>query len=611
MAKGKARGFEALMGWLSGRGVDPDQAEALLRSLPNVDSMTPTDLQRVIDQMNAPAPRARMDSPVSVEDRVAGNPQTGMRPDPNIRSTLQELDPEFSSRIDTASPEEIMAAYRNAVNRAEGVRRGAPRQSPARVMDTPVASVPPPQGPVRQMELPLGPGAPEPNIRELLSGRLPPGMTGDRVAAHNSLRDSWPGPEDLEPEDLAAFMAELSPLQRQYLQALEKNNWLGFDYPSQAASAGLALPDAPRRWEMSPELLAARQALIDGYPRGPGVPGELSGPGQILTRQLDMIPAPLRGLPAPSQRRLGTTAGVPMGPSSMPVIDVPFEMVQPARRLTDNRPPAPGVPSRAATAADELIDGPSPGMRASQPEVPRPVDDGPKMPWGSLAGGLGLGLGLSQMMPEDAFKTPPASGSGPKNATTADLAEESRPAPKVEVTEETPQPTVKQGPPDYSSQARQLIARANDIQRQAGRQTPESIALINQANRLYEMAAEGRRNGSQPAIMPVEQQNQQTSSIQRNAQEQVAQNQGTDYRSQARRMMAELNIRSSQGNISSAEYSATKRRIDELFALADQEDNARRNPSQRDRRPNTGGGMGRVQFPPTRRLQTRRSPSTT
>jgi hypothetical protein len=259
-------------------------------------------------------------------------------------------------------------------------------------------------------------------------------------------------------------------------------------------------------------------------------------------------------------------------------------------------------------------------MRASQPEVPRPVDDGPKMPWGSLAGGLGLGLGLSQMMPEDAFKTPPASGATPKNSTTADLAEESRPAPKVEVTEETPQPSVKQGPPDYSAQARQLIARANDIQRQAGRQTPESIALINQANRLYEMAAEGRRNGSQPAIMPVEQQNQQTSSIQRNAQEQVAQNQGTDYRSQARRMMAELNIRSSQGNISSAEYSAMKRRIDELFALADREDNARRNPS--DRRPNTGGGMGRAQLigkpkrgpeliGPTPGYQKRRSPSTT
>jgi hypothetical protein len=79
--------------------------------------------------------------------------------------------------------------------------------------------------------------------------------------------------------------------------------------------------------------------------------------------------------------------------------------------------------------------------------------------------------------------------------------------------------------------------------------------------------------------MPVEKQNRQTSSIQRNAQQQIAQNQGSDYRSQARRMMAELNSRSSQGNISQGEYSAMKRRIDQLFALADQEDNARRRAS--------------------------------
>jgi hypothetical protein len=44
-------------------------------------------------------------------------------------------------------------------------------------------------------------------------------------------------------------------------------------------------------------------------------------------------------------------------------------------------------------------------------------------------------------------------------------------------------------------------------------------------------------------------------------------------------MMAELNSRSSQGNISQGEYSAMKRRIDQLFALADQEDNARRRAS--------------------------------
>jgi hypothetical protein len=443
----KRKGFEALMGWLAGRGVDPDQAESLLRSLPNVENMTPADLQRVIDQMNAPSPRARMENPISVEERVAGNPKTGMRPDPNIRAALQELDPEFAARMDTASADEIMSAYANAVNKADNVRRGRPKM----VMDTPVGDVAPPVQPARQMELPLGPSAQEPDIRALI------------------------------------------PL---------------------------------------------------GRP-GPGVPGELSGPGQILTRQLDMIPAPLRGLPGSGPRRIGTTAGVPVGPSQADVIDVPFTRVPPQRGLSVVR------------QADE-------------------VADGPRVPWKTLAAGIGAGVGVSQLVPEEGYKTTPKAAA---ESTTADLVAETRPAPKVEATPEVPKPQVKQGPPDYSAQARQLIARANDIQREAGRQTPESIALIKEADNLYRLAAEGRSKGTQPAIMPVEKQNRQTSSIQRNAQQQIAQNQGSDYRSQARRLMAELNSRSSQGNISQGEYSAMKRRIDQLFALADQEDNARRRAS--------------------------------
>jgi hypothetical protein len=443
----KRKGFEALMGWLAGRGVDPDQAESLLRSLPNVENMTPADLQRVIDQMNAPSPRARMENPISVEERVAGNPKTGMRPDPNIRAALQELDPEFAARMDTASADEIMSAYANAVNKADNVRRGRPKM----VMDTPVGDVAPPARPARQMELPLGPSAQEPDIRALI------------------------------------------PL---------------------------------------------------GRP-GPGVPGELSGPGQILTRQLDMIPAPLRGLPGSGPRRIGTTAGVPVGPSQADVIDVPFTRVPPQRGLSVVR------------QADE-------------------VADGPRVPWKTIAAGIGAGVGVSQLVPEEGYKTTPKAAA---ESTTADLVAETRPAPKVEATPEVPKPQVKQGPPDYSAQARQLIARANDIQREAGRQTPESIALIKEADNLYRLAAEGRSKGTQPAIMPVEQQNRQTSSIQRNAQQQIAQNQGSDYRSQARRLMAELNSRSSQGNISQGEYSAMKRRIDQLFALADQEDNARRRAS--------------------------------
>lgn len=268
-----------------------------------------------------------------------------------------------------------------------------------------------------------------------------------------------------------------------------------------------------------------------------------------------------------------------------------------------------------------MADGPYPGMPGRLPESPVVKDRGPKIPWGALGAGLGGGYVMSRGVMQDGvgLADTPAVAPQPKAApgsSTADLVEETRPAPRVEATPDVPKPTVKQGPPDYAAQARQLIARANDIQRQAGRQTPESIALINEANRLYELAAEGRRSGSQPAIMPVEQQNQQTSSIQRDARQQIEQNQGDDYRSQARRMMAELNIRSSQGNISASEYSAVKRRIDELFALADRQDTSRRNSNP------VRPGAGRAQLigqpkqgpqllAPPPRLRRRSSPSTT
>lgn len=242
------------------------------------------------------------------------------------------------------------------------------------------------------------------------------------------------------------------------------------------------------------------------------------------------------------------------------------------------RPMGPDV-----AAMDDAIDGPAPGM--ARPAPARPAGkDAPGIPWSAIGAGIAVGLAGSELSKPSGGK--PAK----KESTTADLVEESRPAPKVAV--EEPKPSVVQGPPDYSAQARSLIARANDIQRAEGRQTPESMELIQEADRLYQMAAEGRRAGTQPAIMPDAQQNAETSSIQRNAREQIAQNQDGGYRNQARRMMAELNMRSSQGNISQAEYAQMKAEIDRLFAMADQQDNAPRRAS----RP----GMGRTQFPRAR-----------
>jgi hypothetical protein len=95
--------------------------------------------------------------------------------------------------------------------------------------------------------------------------------------------------------------------------------------------------------------------------------------------------------------------------------------------------------------------------------------------------------------------------SRPKPFSTADLAAETSPPPTVAVDE----PIMI----DYSQMARDRIRQANEIQLREGRITPESAALSREADALYQRAAEERRRGNHPAIMPVEMQNEETSAI--------------------------------------------------------------------------------------------------
>jgi hypothetical protein len=148
---------------------------------------------------------------------------------------------------------------------------------------------------------------------------------------------------------------------------------------------------------------------------------------------------------------------------------------------------------------------------------------------------------------------------------TAGLAAESRPVPSVE------SPMV-----DYSAMAREKIRQANEIQLREGRVTPESAALAREADDLYQKAAEGRRTGSQPGIMPVDQQNRQTSAIRAQASQMASANPGSDYRSQARRLLAELNARAREGNLTNVERQQMMQEINRLYALADEQANQRR-----------------------------------
>ncbi len=57
---------------------------------------------------------------------------------------------------------------------------------------------------------------------------------------------------------------DFTPGQKQLLLALEKDDWLGFDYPHQAVSAALSDPNG-KRWEMSPETLDAIKHVGNMY----------------------------------------------------------------------------------------------------------------------------------------------------------------------------------------------------------------------------------------------------------------------------------------------------------------------------------------------------------
>jgi hypothetical protein len=371
--------------------------------------------------------------------------------------------------------------------------------------------------PARQMQLPLR--APEDEIRALIpyGGRGPgvpvgqprgPGMSGDRVAAHNELRDSWPVAYDADESEVLDAMSEFSPEQRQYLQALQSNDWLGFDYPSQAASAGLASPNAASRLEMSPDLVAARQSLINSRLRGPGVAMPSEGGA--------MIPAPMRGLPAPQQARIGTTAGVRVDSNpgddvnmfgmSESSLDEPFDDIarqygrgQPAGRIAmapRQGLPAPAqraLPAPASTAMrdQQAVDGIASqfdnvmGGRAPTAAPTLAPSKGGMPAWAKAAGGAGLiGAGATayNMMPKGMrSKEPEAVGELDSTDGTADLVEESRPAPKVEATPVSPR-----------DQAQALIAQLNQMRRAAGGEVPETPQMMAEINRLMAMSNQSR-----------------------------------------------------------------------------------------------------------------------
>ena len=88
--------------------------------------------------------------------------------------------------------------------------------------------------------------------------------------SHRKLKDDFLDqlPEDADPEEVIRAISSFDPKQQRFLRALDKDDYLGYDYPSQAISAALR-PDGLRQYQtgrdIAQELLDSRGNLGTGY----------------------------------------------------------------------------------------------------------------------------------------------------------------------------------------------------------------------------------------------------------------------------------------------------------------------------------------------------------
>lgn len=243
--------------------------------------------------------------------------------------------------------------------------------------------------------------------------------------------------------------------------------------------------------------------LIPYGSRGPGVTvGGPTGSGVVVPEStaLSTRVVPRIGIPGPVAspvtdlstdvllRRLGTTAGVPVYPQTL------------ARRLS-NIDALDDVPVRSADDAVRIVDEVRP-LRDRIGDYVNPRTAAAVA--GIGAAGAYLGSRMFPLLygnrPDDEIV--PDITSKPRPFSTADLAAETSPPPSVTTLEEPPL--------TLADQARQKIRQANEIQLRERRITPESAALSREADALYQQAAEARRAGREPGIMPVAEQDAMT-----------------------------------------------------------------------------------------------------
>jgi hypothetical protein len=322
------------------------------------------------------------------------------------------------------------------------------------------------------------------------------------------------------------------------------------------------IPEATRQMDLPLNDDVGTAMTVYGG-RGAGVPmGGPTGSGVVVPGPtgLSTQVTPRQRIPGPPQRRVGTTAGVPVGevtPRSSPrQAPVPARLeapdVQAERHGMEDLADAVVADAAAAAAARAEANRPGAALERAR-QVAGDVVRRTAVPVAATAAGVAAWEALQGNLPQwaldpigqaratadwwtdpslvprpdalrrreerrivpdvtqkpKAYSAPrpivPDVTSKPKPMSTADLAAETSPPPSVRVEE----PVVI----DYSQMARDKIRQANEIQLREGRITPESAALSREADALYQRAADERRKGNHPPIMPVEMQNEQTSAI--------------------------------------------------------------------------------------------------
>jgi hypothetical protein len=269
-----------------------------------------------------------------------------------------------------------------------------------------------------------------------------------------------------------------------------------------------------------------------GGPSGPGVAGDLSGPG---TRGGQMIPSRNQPPAVTGSREMS----VPYEPdvNQMGISEGSWTGEMPSELSTSVRLPRVG---------DGVLRGDAtslPGGRRYRGSGAggRPINAPPRGRGALTAAGVaGLGgIGVYSMMDGDPDESEGASGVTDTSGT-ADLAAESAPPPVVD------------GPPDYSFQARELMDKLNAMRRKAGVEVPEAKAMMAEINRLLDLSNKQRNAPGYEPPMP------------------------TDYHGEAQRLIQKLNARRMEVGGEVPETNQVMAEVRRLQALGDQQRNARR-----------------------------------